>query len=69
MQSKPAGRPALQSHEKTWFKGQKFRAEADMPSAPNTTTATYNDAMQDLIERLLIELGEDPTREGLAKTP
>ena len=25
--------------------------------------------MQDLIERLLIELGEDPTREGLAKTP
>jgi len=25
--------------------------------------------MQDLIQRLLIELGEDPTREGLAKTP
>ena len=25
--------------------------------------------MQDLIQRLLIELGEDPTREGLVKTP
>jgi GTP cyclohydrolase I len=34
-----------------------------------TATATYNEKMQDLIERLLIELGEDPTREGLVKTP
>jgi len=25
--------------------------------------------MQDLIQRLLIELGEDPAREGLVKTP
>ena len=25
--------------------------------------------MQDLIQRLLVELGEDPTREGLVKTP
>ena len=25
--------------------------------------------MQDLIRRLLVELGEDPTREGLARTP
>ena len=25
--------------------------------------------MQDLIQRLLIELGEDPSREGLVKTP
>ena len=31
--------------------------------------ATYNDTMQDLIQRLLIELGEDPAREGLVKTP
>jgi GTP cyclohydrolase I len=29
----------------------------------------YNTAMQDLIARLLRELGEDPTREGLAATP
>jgi GTP cyclohydrolase I len=29
----------------------------------------YNTAMQDLIARLLRELGEDPTREGLADTP
>jgi len=29
----------------------------------------YNNPMQDLIQRLLIELGEDPTREGLVKTP
>ena len=32
-------------------------------------TERYNDQMQDLIQRLLIELGEDPTREGLVKTP
>ena len=31
--------------------------------------ATYNTQMQDLIQRLLIELGEDPSREGLVKTP
>ena len=31
--------------------------------------ATYNTQMQDLIQRLLIELGEDPAREGLVKTP
>lgn len=29
----------------------------------------YNDRMQDLIRRLLIELGEDPSREGLVGTP
>jgi GTP cyclohydrolase I len=29
----------------------------------------YNTAMQDLIRRLLAELGEDPTREGLLNTP
>lgn len=32
-------------------------------------TGIYNEPMQDLIQRLLIELGEDPTREGLVKTP
>ena len=29
----------------------------------------YNSQMQDLITRLLIELGEDPGREGLIRTP
>lgn len=29
----------------------------------------YNAAVQDLITRLLIELGEDPAREGLVRTP
>jgi GTP cyclohydrolase I len=29
----------------------------------------YNDRMQELIRRLLIELGEDPSREGLVGTP
>ncbi len=29
----------------------------------------YNDAMQDIIRRLLAELGEDPSREGLLDTP
>src|SRR5947207_1133505 len=29
----------------------------------------YNTKVQDLIRRLLIELGEDPDREGLARTP
>ncbi|MGE3273650.1 MAG: GTP cyclohydrolase I FolE [Vicinamibacterales bacterium] len=29
----------------------------------------YNVGMQDLIRRLLTELGEDPSREGLVKTP
>ena len=38
----------------------------DAPAAPATT---YNETMQDLIQRLLIELGEDPSREGLVKTP
>src|SRR5687768_828092 len=40
----------------------------DAPAAP-AAPATYNARMQDLIERLLIELGEDPSREGLVKTP
>ncbi len=39
-------------------------ATAEMP-----VTEIYNEPMQDLIQRLLIELGEDPTREGLLKTP
>ena len=29
----------------------------------------YNTQMQELIHRLLIEVGEDPSREGLVKTP
>ncbi len=29
----------------------------------------YNTGMQDLVRRLLAELGEDPDREGLARTP
>ena len=39
-------------------------ATAEMP-----VTEIYSEPMQDLIQRLLIELGEDPTREGLVKTP
>src|SRR6185295_15453723 len=38
------------------------------PAAP-AAPATYNETMQDLIKRLLTELGEDPDREGLVKTP
>ncbi|MDP3717014.1 MAG: GTP cyclohydrolase I FolE [Acidobacteriota bacterium] len=41
--------------------------ETATPEMP--ATEMYNDPMQDLIHRLLIELGEDPTREGLVKTP
>ena len=40
-----------------------------MATAKPVATEIYNVAMQDLIQRLLIELGEDPTREGLVKTP
>ena len=29
----------------------------------------YNTAVEDLVRRLLVELGEDPAREGLVKTP
>jgi GTP cyclohydrolase IA len=29
----------------------------------------YNDDMQDVVRKLLTELGEDPDREGLARTP
>lgn len=32
-------------------------------------SAIYNSQMQDLIGRLLVELGEDPSREGLVNTP
>ena len=39
-------------------------ATPEMPA-----TEIYNDPMHDLIHRLLIELGEDPAREGLVKTP
>jgi len=40
----------------------------DALDAPDKT-ATYNARMQDLVKQLLIELGEDPEREGLVKTP
>src|SRR5881296_1014943 len=36
---------------------------------PTITPFIYNMQMQDLIRRLLAELGEDPTREGLLNTP
>src|SRR5829696_2499370 len=43
---------------------------ASNPSmAVDAPAATYNARMQDLIHKLLIELGEDPSREGLVKTP
>ncbi|MFM8533495.1 MAG: GTP cyclohydrolase I FolE [Acidimicrobiia bacterium] len=34
-----------------------------------SASATYNNQMQDLIRQMLTELGEDPEREGLIKTP
>ena len=37
--------------------------------AKSATSARYNTVMQDLVRRLLVELGEDPAREGLQKTP
>jgi GTP cyclohydrolase I len=40
----------------------------DAPAAP-VAHATYNNQMQDLIRQMLTELGEDPEREGLVKTP
>ena len=43
------------------------------PETIATTTATpttrYNAAMQDLVRRMLIELGENPDRDGLLDTP
>ena len=44
-----------------------MRSDSAAPEA--TVSERYNIEMQDLIERLLVELGEDPTREGLVKTP
>ncbi|MEO8682349.1 MAG: GTP cyclohydrolase I FolE [Vicinamibacterales bacterium] len=38
-------------------------------AAEAPVTEIYNTEMQDLIQRLLLELGEDPTREGLVRTP
>jgi GTP cyclohydrolase IA len=46
--------------------------EPDVPvalDAPVAPANTYNATMQELIQRLLIELGEDPAREGLVRTP
>ncbi len=41
-----------------------------MTGSPGRSTAQiYNVPMQDLIKRLLAELGEDPAREGLVNTP
>ena len=37
------------------------------PTVPRS--AIYNNEMQDIIRRLLAELGEDPSREGLRDTP
>ncbi len=38
-------------------------------STPTVTTARYNAAMQDLVRRMLLELGENPDRDGLIDTP
>src|SRR3989475_2726436 len=41
-----------------------------MAGSPGSSTAQiYNVPMQDLIKRLLAEIGEDPAREGLVNTP
>jgi GTP cyclohydrolase I len=39
------------------------------PATTTTPTEAQSSPMQDLIQRLLVELGEDPSREGLVKTP
>src|SRR6266850_7954891 len=40
------------------------------PVSPGSNIAQiYNEPMQDLIKRLLAEIGEDPAREGLVNTP
>jgi GTP cyclohydrolase I len=41
---------------------------ADALATPAAAT-TYNETMQDLVKRMLEELGEDPDREGLVRTP
>ena len=40
-----------------------------MPAPETAAAERYNARMQDLIRRLLAELGEDPAREGLIGTP
>src|SRR5262245_59580742 len=44
-------------------------APTAVPPAVETESQTPQRPMQDLIHRLLVELGEDPSREGLVKTP
>jgi len=39
------------------------------PAGPAAWTARYNADMQEIIKRLLSELGEDPGRDGLRETP
>lgn len=47
-----------------------FRASAVAAAAPDSSeSAIYNTTMQHLIQQLLVQLGEDPSREGLVKTP
>ena len=38
-------------------------------TADLTRPGMYNTTMQDLVRNLLVELGEDPEREGLVRTP
>lgn len=39
------------------------------PAVGAAETTRYNSQMQELVRRLLVELGEDPSREGLVRTP
>lgn len=49
------------------FSSARGSAAARRPDPP--ATRMYNASMQELIRRLLVELGEDPSREGLVRTP
>src|SRR5438270_10869738 len=46
-----------------------YSASAFWPNAVDMEAEIYNVMMQDLIRKLLVELHEDPTREGLRDTP
>src|SRR5690242_10084652 len=53
----------------TWMAVRASNGDMADALATPVEPATYNETMQDLIKRMLIELGEDPDREGLLKTP
>ena len=47
-----------------------YQRSTDVPARrERRQSGMYNEAMQDLVRSLLAELGEDPDREGLVRTP